>query len=248
MSYTPSTLSALASLWTSKGGKFLGVVGSITTHCGGYHLGKDRIYGPCACKPTGTCQAGLGDHDYSMTDNVAADKDHATNAAMAIDLGPLAGHTGSEVDLAKWLIAQCQKSAPDTLDIRGINYQTLRWDRQRSVTSPVYVHNVNESGHAHIEFYRDSELRDKTAAVKRWLAQYLPVTKVVKCDGGYLHTLPQASSATVLPLPSGTTMLVTKTVTSGAWSFVCNGVSLAGTSWYYGTVAGKSGYAAAGRF
>src|SRR4051794_38808555 len=125
MSFQPASLAALRSVWTSVGGSFLGVVGSTTTHCGGYHLGKDRIFGACACKPNGVCEPGRGATDYSV--QTQRDKDGLSNAAMAIDLGPLGGESGSEVALAKWLIGECQGGAPDTKDIRAINYQKLRW-------------------------------------------------------------------------------------------------------------------------
>ena len=168
MSYVPASLAALNALWKGHGGTLLGVVGSMTTHCGGYHLGKDRIFGACACKPGGICEPGAGANDFSV--QTARDKAGLTNAAMAIDLGPTTSDPLAHNNLAIWLIAQCRAGAPDTADIRAINYELLRWDRQRGQTSATYTHSVNEHGHCHIEWYRDSEARDKTAAVARYFA------------------------------------------------------------------------------
>jgi hypothetical protein len=44
----------------------LGVVGN-DRHCSGYHLGRDRIFSRCACRPDGTCEPGQGDKDYSVS-------------------------------------------------------------------------------------------------------------------------------------------------------------------------------------
>jgi hypothetical protein len=248
MSFTPTSLAALRSLWTSAGGSFLGVVGSMTTHCGGYHLGRDRLFGTCACKPDGVCEPGRGADDYSV--KTARDKAGLSNAGMAIDLGPLAGQPGSEVTLAKWLIGQCQSGAPDTRDIRAINYKTLRWDRQNGQTSAVFVHAVNETGHVHIEWYRDSESRDKTAAVKRWLATRSGELKVI-CSGGRLWSAPSKDSTPLRDLVAGDVCKVTTTVAGGAWSFGCAGTTRNGTAWHWVSAINGvtiAGYAATGRF
>jgi hypothetical protein len=255
VSYAPAKLLELASLWTSRGGTFLGVVGSWSTHCSGYHLGRDRIFSACACKPGGICKPGLYGADYSVANFPARDGgSHCTNAGMAIDLGPLAGYPGTEVALAKWIIGQCQRGDPDTLDIRGVNYQTLRWDRARGQASAAYVHSVNEAGHIHIEWFRDSELRDKTAIVRRWLAAVFPapgvITKTVICSGGFLW--PSSAGADGAPalaaLPAGTVCTILGTVAGHAWSIDCNGATLVGTDWYHITALGLTGYAVTGRF
>lgn len=155
MTYAPATLTALGALWVSHGGSNLGIVGS-ASHLHGYHLGLDRI----------TAGGGAAT-DYSLVHFPLRDKAHATNAAMAIDLGP-GSHPGMEVTYAKWLIAECQKGAPDTADIRAVNYERLRWDRRNGQASAVYVHDTNEAGHNHTEWFRDSETRDKTAAMRRY--------------------------------------------------------------------------------
>ena len=78
MSYNPRTLQDLGAYWTGKGGVNLGVVGD-TGHTVGYHLGRDRIYGP----------GGQGDDDYSVKHR--RDMAGLSGAASAIDLGRLNG-------------------------------------------------------------------------------------------------------------------------------------------------------------
>src|SRR4029453_10292886 len=88
VSVEPRSISDLGDYWAAQGGINLGIVGNLK-HCSGYHLGKDRIFSDCACKPDGTCEPGKRWNDYSVTRS--RDKAGLTNAAAAIDLGRLDG-------------------------------------------------------------------------------------------------------------------------------------------------------------
>jgi hypothetical protein len=206
MSYAPVTLVGVGDAWKSHGGTNLGIVGSMKTHRRGYHLGKDRIFATgiapsCASTPTaGTCTAGEGWNDSSV--QTARDKAGLTNAAAAIDLGPLNGVAGSEVAFAKWLIGQCQGGAPDTKDIRAVNYTIYRWDRQKGQTSSVYVHSVNETGHVHVEFYRDSRDRSQRAVFDRYFATTGTGAQEVDIVG-LIVTLPANPAVGTLKLAAG---------------------------------------------
>lgn len=135
----------------------LGIVGGpshITTGTS-YHLGADQLL--------------MWKDPYSA--RTARDLAGLSNAASALDidddLDELRG-------LSVWLVQECRKSAPDTLDIREIIYSpdgvvVLRWDRERGVTSaPVSNSDLSHRTHTHISWYRDSEFRDKTAVFRRF--------------------------------------------------------------------------------
>ena len=91
MSYTPRTLQDLGAYWTGQGGVNLGVVGD-AGHTVGYHLGRDRIYGP----------GGQGDDDYSVKH--PRDMAGLSGAASAIDLGRLDGQLQELYDFSRWLV------------------------------------------------------------------------------------------------------------------------------------------------
>lgn len=170
MSTTPVSLRELGSLWMAKGGVILGVVGN-QKHCAGYHLGRDRIYSACACKPDGTCHPGGYAKDYSVQH--ARDRTGLTNAASALDLGKLNGSFEQLQAFSRWLVGRCQQGAPGTEDIREVIYSpdgtaVRRWD---AVSQKLYVggtgtgHGDNgHRTHTHISFFRDSETRDKRPA------------------------------------------------------------------------------------
>jgi len=137
--------------------KSLGIVGD-TAHDDGYHLGKDRIFGP----------GGKGNEDYSV--RTTRDKNALTNSASAIDIGGFKRLR----ELSKWLVAQGQANAPDTRDIREIIYspdgkKVFRWDRQQGAASAAVERTPDSHRfHTHVSFYRDSEADDKTALFKRF--------------------------------------------------------------------------------
>ncbi|HSV93276.1 MAG TPA: hypothetical protein VLH81_09370 [Desulfobacterales bacterium] len=166
MTANPRTLRDLGAYWASQGGLNLGVVGSLRTHCRGYHLGRDRIYGPVACRPGGVARPGLGDADYSV--RTARDRAGLSNAASAIDLGRLDGSLEQLRAFSRWLVGRCRANRPGTSDIREVIYSpdgrsVLRWDRERGPSSAPRSGEADDSHltHTHISFYRDSEGRDK---------------------------------------------------------------------------------------
>jgi len=173
MSYRPATIVELETYWRSKKGASGGIVGN-QKHCGGYHLGKDRIFGTCACKPDGVnCVAGKGWADNSLRD--ARDRAGLTNAASALDLGRLNDSLPQLWKFSAWLAGQCLAKAPDCADIREVIFWSP--ERQR-VVGATYRNGfsalVNDYGdlshktHTHISLGRDAEGRDKTAPFRRY--------------------------------------------------------------------------------
>ena len=165
MSSAPRSLLDLQSYWIAQGGVSLGIVGNYV-HCKGYHLGRDRIYGACACRPKNICVPGLGARDYSV--QTARDKAGLSNAAAAIDLGKLGGSLKNLYAFSSWLVERCRTNQPGTSDFREVIYSpdgktVLRWDRERGHASAPRPGEADAShlSHTHISFYRDSEARDK---------------------------------------------------------------------------------------
>lgn len=177
MTYAPASITKAAAVWVAHGGVNAGIVGSITTHCRGYHLGRDRILGPCACKPAGECRPGQGWNDYSVT--LQRDRAGLTDAAAALDLGPIKGSYAALQRFSRWLVAQCVASSADTDDIRELIYSPdgiaiYEWLRDRGEGSmPVRVPNPSTSmlthrRHTHLSYYRDTEGRDKRPVFWRY--------------------------------------------------------------------------------
>lgn len=162
MTFAPPTLLALAAYWTSNGGVNLGIIGN-QKHCAGYHLGRDRIFGNCACRPDGTCEPGLGANDYS----VQSSRDKATDAASAIDLGKLNGSFQELYAFSRWLVKQCQAKAPGAKDVREIIYSPdgVKVQRYSGIDGQIHTGPGNGDGshttHTHISYFRDSEDRTK---------------------------------------------------------------------------------------
>lgn len=173
MSYIPASLAELATYWTKQGGVSLGVIGN-QKHCAGYHLGKDRIFSDCACKPDGTCEPGRRWSDYSVS--LARDKAGLTNAASAIDLGKLNGTLDNLYAFSRWLVAQCQAKATGYADVREVIYSPDGDRVQRYSGVDGLVHTGPGNGdashktHTHISYFRDSEKRDKTALFRTYFA------------------------------------------------------------------------------
>lgn len=175
MSYAPASITAAAKVWTAHGGTNLGIVGSPRTHCRGYHLGRDRIYSTCACKPNGyTCVAGERGNDYSV--QLSRDRAGLTNAAMALDLGRLNGSLVNLRHFTVWLFAQCRADTADTQDIREVIGTTdgkvvVNWLRDRGTDSaPRVGGDSTHLIHTHISYYRDTEGKAKTALFSRYFA------------------------------------------------------------------------------
>ena len=175
MSLAPGSLLDLQAYWVSQGGVSLGIVGN-AVHCKGYHLGKDRIYGSCACRPKNICVPGLADRDYSVM--TARDKRGLSNAASAIDLGRLGGSLRNLYKFSEWLVEQCQANADGTSDLREVIYSpdgtsVLRWDRERGYWSAPRPGEADASHltHTHLSYYRDSENRDKRPLFARFFEE-----------------------------------------------------------------------------
>jgi hypothetical protein len=126
----------------------------------GYHLGKDQLNfskNPYSAR-TARDKAGLADTGIA-------------NAACAVDLDD----DWDELRrFSVWAVAECRKSAPDTLDIREIIYspdgvKVLHWDRERGVTSePQSSSQLDHRTHSHISKYRDSTRRSLLPLFKRF--------------------------------------------------------------------------------
>lgn len=169
MTFAPKTIEDFAAYWVAQGGVNSGIVGN-NVHCNGYHLGKDRIYGDCACKPTGKCVPGKRGNDYSVVD--PRDKAGLTNAASAIDLGRLDKSLPKLWKFSEWLVAQVRANQPGTRDIKEIIFspdgkRVFGFVRSRGLQSKLIPDYGDRSHlwHTHISFYRDSEFRDKVGII-----------------------------------------------------------------------------------
>jgi hypothetical protein len=166
MSKEPKRLTELRNFWTSHGGVFLGVVGN-EKHCSGYHLGKDRIFSDCACKPKGPCVKGLGADDLSIKH--PRDRDFLTNAASAIDLGALNGNLKNLRVFSRWLVARCMADPAVRHDVREVIYTVdgkvvQRYDAiDNKIRTGKGQGNDSHLTHTHISFMRDSESREKVS-------------------------------------------------------------------------------------
>ena len=165
MSFAPKSITALSQFWTDRGGVPLGIVGN-QKHCSGYHLGRDRIYSACACKPDGTCEPGQFGNDYSVQHK--RDKAGLTDAASAIDLGKLGGTLAGLYDFSEWLVKQCMADRTAYRDIREVIYWSAskgRVQRYSGVDNEIHWGpgngDLSHKTHTHITFFRDSVARDK---------------------------------------------------------------------------------------
>ncbi len=153
MTYNPRTLQDLGAYWTGQGGVNLGVVGDVN-HTVGYHLGRDRIYGPM----------GQGDDDYSVQQ--ARDRAGLSSAASAIDLGRLNGSYDELYAFSRWLVRTSEVGG----DIREIIYSPDGEKVQRWSGVDGKIHTGPGNGdashrtHTHISYFRDSEQRSKIEA------------------------------------------------------------------------------------
>ena len=117
MTFAPKSIKDVMDYWVAHGGVNSGIVGNLV-HCNGYHLGKDRIFGACACKPSGKCVPGRRGDDYSV--QTARDKAGLSNAASAMDLGRLEKSLPKLWKFSVWLVKQIRADAPGTRDIKEV--------------------------------------------------------------------------------------------------------------------------------
>lgn len=126
----------------------------------GYHLGKDQLkfYKDPYSARTARDKAGLADAEIC-------------NASCAIDIDD----DWDELRrFSQWLVEECRRGAPDTLDIREIIYspdgvKVFKWDRERGVTSlPVPSTQLSHRTHSHIAKYRDATRRPLLPVFQRY--------------------------------------------------------------------------------
>jgi len=167
MSQNPQTLVDLRAFLmplTGLAAVSLGIVGN-AAHLSGYHLGRDRIFGP----------DGQGDQDYSTRSE--RDNKFLTNQASAMDIGSFARLR----ELSRFIVEEGQVNAPDTRDIREVIYsldgkKVLRWDRERGFMSePKEEGDSSHRTHTHVSWYRDSVDRDKRPLLARFFSVPSPV-------------------------------------------------------------------------
>lgn len=165
MTYAPASLRNLAAYYAAQGGVNLGVVGD-AQHTQGYHLGRDRIYGP----------DGEGDADYSIQS--ARDRAGLSDAASALDLGKLDDSFGALRRFTVWLGGQVLAETSDARDVRDVvgspdGAIVKCWIAGAAGGgTPVVRTNCADDGHlthTHISYFRDSEKRDKQALFQRYL-------------------------------------------------------------------------------
>lgn len=163
MTYSPATYLEIRALFrerTSLPAESLGIQ-HYSPQGGGYHEGNDLL-----------AAAGRLDSDYSKRES---DRDRpGTNGASAIDIGWFDvvlpnGRRVTLIDLNRWLVAQLNAGAPDTLWIREVIYtldrQTVkRWDRLGIRSSGDDSH----TGHTHVSGHRDEENTPKRPLFERF--------------------------------------------------------------------------------
>lgn len=200
MTYAPASLRNLAAYYAAQGGVNLGVVGD-AQHTKGYHLGRDRIYGP----------DGEGGDDYSIQS--ARDRAGLSDAASALDLGKLDGSLDALRRFTVWLGEQVITEAPDARDVRDVigspdGAIVKCWIAGAAGGGMSVVRtNCADSGHlthTHISYFRDSRARDKQALFQRYLegidtmnlTPKLRSGRGIKVEGGHaIFDRPVANSA-----------------------------------------------------
>lgn len=139
----------------------VGIVGDTPHVASGssYHLGKSH----------------LRSDSYTITES-SRDRNGLSNAASGMDIGEFTatvdGKRHTLRSFSVWLVAQCKAGTADTADIREVIYSpdgnvVRRWDRlnRRSTGDSSHL------WHTHISYFRDSEHRDKTALLRRYLTE-----------------------------------------------------------------------------
>jgi len=127
--------------------------------------------------------------DYSW-DESSRDWSWTTNAARALDIGMFPQLR----EFSIWLVGECERGAPDTLDIREIIYSpdgvvVKRWDRLKRRTSGGDSHLT----HTHVSWFADAEHKSKMGPFVRFFGGlfdmfYMKVTGVenpaIYCSDG----------------------------------------------------------------
>lgn len=172
MTYAPPTLTALARYYVDQGGVNSGIVGN-AAHAAraSYHNGLDR-----AIASYGANRTIISERDYTF--RLPRDRNGASNAASAFDLGKLSGSLVKLRKFSIWLKEQCEAKAPGTRDIRDIIYtpdgvNVKRWDNADGVLKQGYPTASGQGDsthlwHTHISYFRDSEDRDKVALFRAY--------------------------------------------------------------------------------
>ncbi len=162
----------------------LGIVGD-SDHRGGYHCGRDRV-----------------DHDDYSVDESPRDARGLSDCASALDIG----NWSDLRKFSKWLVAECEKGADDTKDIREVIYSpdgrtVKRWDRLRKRSGGDSSH----KSHTHISWFRDSEDRDKTGLFRRFFEDTpsTPSKPSVPAKPSKPSTKPAPAPHYAWPLPAG---------------------------------------------
>jgi hypothetical protein len=187
MTYAPQSLLDLGAYWRGQGGVVAGIVGSTKTHCKGYHLGRDRIFGDCACRPKNICQPGLGAADYSVQQ--PRDKAGLTDAASAIDLGKLDDQLAGLWDFSAWLARRAMSGTADTRDIRDIIFfdpirsVVVGWSALDPDRLIVGYGDASHKTHTHISYWRDSEGRDKRDAFRAYFEEVVTDVNLSRIKG-----------------------------------------------------------------
>ncbi len=155
MTYVPAPLAELQDYMQEKTGlppNSLGVYPD-DDHDGGYHCGWDRR----------RIRNGVLD-DYSWQES-PRDWNHKTDAARAFDCGSFSRLQ----EMSVWIVQECQRGAPDTLDIREVIYSpdgavVKRWDRLGIRSGGDDSHLF----HTHFSFFADAEAHDKLSVFQRF--------------------------------------------------------------------------------
>lgn len=135
----------------------LGIVGGPSHIATGtsYHLGRDQLI--------------MSKNPYSARH--PRDVAGLSNASSALDVD-------DDLDelrpMSAWIVAECQKRAPDTLDFAEIIFSpngvdVYRWDADTNTVRPSTQ--ISHRTHSHFAWRRDSEFRNKTAVFKRFFAR-----------------------------------------------------------------------------
>jgi hypothetical protein len=165
MTFAPRSLLDLQTYWVLRGGVSLGIVGDAAHQArASYHNGRDVIQ-----KYGRTCA-----NDYTICH--PRDVAGLSDAASAIDLGPLNGSYRDLRSFTEALAARLMADDPLTRDIRevigttdGATVSCWISGQATSDGKPARLANCADRSHlthTHISWFRDSENRDKTAVFR----------------------------------------------------------------------------------
>ena len=202
MTFAPPTLVDLGRYLVAHNTVNLGIVGDTAHATKGtsYHLGSDLV------SPTA----------YSV--QTARDKAGLSLAASAIDIGKIDGGFTRLREFSVWFLAECQRNAPGTSDIREFIFSpdgiaVLRWDRERGVASAPKPGEaaMSHTGHSHASWYRDSEFRDKITPFRGYFEPEgaMKIDALVRQNwtangtNGVLRAIPERAAPVTVRLAAG---------------------------------------------